>query len=73
MRKFVLVTRTASMAIACFLALSACGLETATTAAAVAGAKTQEAQQAKQQMDMMQAQIQAATDKAQAQQKALPD
>ena len=55
------------------LALSACGLETATTASAVAGAKAQEAQQAKQQMDLMQSQIQTATDKAQAQQKALPD
>jgi hypothetical protein len=61
------------MAFACVLALSACGLETATTAATVAGAKAQEAQQAKQQMDLMQAQIQAATDKSQAQQKALPD
>ena len=41
--------------------------------ATVAGAKAQEAQQAKQQVDAMQAQIQSATDKAQAQQKALPD
>ena len=73
MRNFVLVTRMAGTALACVLALSACGLETATTAATVAGAKVQEAQQAKQQMDQMQAQIQAATDKAQAQQKALPD
>jgi len=73
MRTFVLVTQTASMALGCTLALSACGLETATTAAAVAGAKAQEAQQAKQQIDQMQAQIQASTDKAQAQQKALPD
>ena len=73
MRNFVLVTRTAGMALACVLALSACGLETATAAATVAGAKAQEAQQAKQQMDLMQAQIQTATDKAQAQQKALPD
>ena len=73
MRNFVLVTRMAGMALACVLALSACGLETATTAATVAGAKAQEAQQAKQQMDLIQAQIQAATDKAQAQQKALPD
>ncbi len=73
MRNFVLVTRMAGMALACVLALSACGLETATTAATMAGAKAQEAQQAKQQIDQMQAQIQAATDKAQAQQKALPD
>ena len=52
MRNFVLVTRTAGMALACVLALSACGLETATAAATVAGAKAQEAQQAKQQMDL---------------------
>ena len=65
--------RAAGVVSACALALSACGLETATTAATVAGAKAQEAQQAKQQVDAMQTQIQSATDKAQAQQKALPD
>jgi len=73
MRNFVVLTTIANMALACVSSLSACGLETATTAATVAGAKAQEAQQAKQQMDQIQAQIQAATDKAQAQQKALPD
>lgn len=55
------------------LLLGACGLETATTAAAVAGAKAQEAQQAKQQVDAMQAQIQNAADKVKEQHKALPD
>lgn len=73
MKNFVVVIGMTAMALACVLALSACGLETATTAATVAGAKAHEAQQAKPQMDLMQSQIQAATDKAQAQQKALPD
>lgn len=73
MRDLGLRMRAVGVSSACALALSACGLETASTAATVAGAKTQEAQQAKQQMDQMQAQIQAATEKAQAQQKALPD
>ena len=57
----------------CALALTACGLETATTAAAVAGAKAQEVQQARQQMEVMQAQIQSAGDAAQSQRKAIPD
>ena len=73
MRTFASVTKTASMALGCALALSACGLETATTAAAVAGAKAQEAQQAKQQMDIVQEKIQAAAERVQAQQKAMPD
>lgn len=73
MKNLVVVIRMTAMALACVLALGACGLETATTAATVAGAKAHEAQQAKQQMDLMQSQIQAATDKAQTQQKALPD
>jgi len=65
--------RAAGVSSACALALSACGLETATSAATVAGAKAQEAQQAKHQVDAMQAQIQSATDKAQAQRKAMLD
>ena len=73
MRNVKFLIRASVIALSCALALSACGLETATTAATVAGAKAQEAKQAKQQMDMMQAQIQNATDKAQAQQKAMPD
>jgi hypothetical protein len=39
----------------------------------VAGTKAHEAQQAKQQMDMAQEKIQAATEMWQAQQKAMPD
>jgi hypothetical protein len=51
------------MALGSALAPGACGPQAATTAAAVAGAKAQEAKQAKQQMDVMQAQIQFATEK----------
>jgi hypothetical protein len=61
------------MALGSALALGACGPQTATNAAAVAGTKVQEAQQAKQPMDVLQAQIQIATEKIPAHQKALQD
>jgi hypothetical protein len=63
MRTLWQMMRAISIALGCVLTLSACGLETATSAAAVAAAKAQEAQQAKQQMEMMQAQIQSAAEK----------
>lgn len=55
------------------LALCACGLETATTAAVVADKKVQEAEQANQQLDQVQARLQEAAEKAATRQRAPAD